>query len=79
MFGGHTIAFTLGCSQLRFVGFFSCLLKWVNLSVYDSGQCLGRNITNAKETPILKNSKNSSHLDFPKLGFQPILTQQKGW
>jgi len=29
--------------------------------------------------PILNNSKYNSHLDFPKLRFQPILIQQKGW
>lgn len=59
--------------------FFSCLLKWVNLSIYDSGQCLGKNLTNAKEMPILENSKYNNHLGFPKHPLQPILIQQKGW
>lgn len=41
------------------------------MSIYDSGQCLGKNLMNAKEMPILKNS--NSQLTLSKSSFSACL------
>lgn len=43
------------------------------MSIYDSGQCLGKNLMNAKEMPILKNSNDNSQLTLSKTSFSACL------
>lgn len=65
--------------EIVILGFFLACLKGINLSIYDNGQCLGKNLTNAKEMPILKNSKENSKLKLSKTSFSVrFLIQQNG-
>lgn len=67
MFGGHTITSTLNCYQ--FWGLIYCLLKMLSIWAFMRVANVGQKWMNAKEMPILKNSKDNYQHTSSKTSF----------